>query len=199
MQTTPELLDDLPPLVRAAALGDTQAVDRLLVTCNPEEANEDGWSALHAAAVFDHATVVERLLSAGATVDARDEAGFTPLLNAARASVPVLRLLLAAGADPDARANIGWRPIHRLAEHGNAAGLRVLLGATGQHVDVRDSDDDPTALIDAAEAGSVECVELLLQAGANPSLSANGQTAADLALWHGHAELGQLLRNATRD
>lgn len=40
--------------------------------------------------------------------------------------------------------------------------------------------------MDAAEAGSVECLELLLQAGANPSLSANGQTAADLALLHGH-------------
>jgi len=57
--------------------------------------------------------------------------------------------------------------------------------SSGLNSAIRETDDDPTALMDAAEAGSVECLDLL-QAGANPSLSANGQTAADLALFHGH-------------
>lgn len=197
MQPDLELLAQVPPLVRVAALGDADAVDRLLATTEPDEADERGWSALHAAAVFNHATVVERLLSAGATVDTRTDDGFTPLLNAANAGPRVLGLLLAAGADPDARADIGWRPIDRLADYGNAAGLRVLLGATRLHVDVRDSDDDPTALMDAAESGSLECVSLLLQAGANPALSSEGDTALDLALAHGHTEIAELLRDAS--
>lgn len=198
MEPDPELLSRVPPLVRASALGDLCAVDHLLEEADPDEADEDGWSALHAAAVFDRPDVVQRLLSAGATVDARSDGGFTPLLNAARASPPVLRALLAAGADPDARADIGWRPIDRLAEHGNAAGLRVLLEATRQHVDVRDSEHDSTALMDAAEAGSLDCVELLLHAGADPSLTSEGRTAADLALKHGHAALARILRSAAR-
>lgn len=198
MEPDPELLDRLPPLVRAAALGDACAVDRLLATADSDEADDTGWSALHAAAVFDHLEVVERLLSAGATVDARSDGGFTPLINACTASSPVLRALLAAGADPDARADIGWRAIERLAEHGNAAGLRILLSATREPIDARDG-DGATALMAAAEAGSLECVDLLLQAGADPGLRSGGATAADFARTHGHTEVAGKLRTATPD
>jgi ankyrin repeat protein len=193
----PELLASLPPLLRAAAIGDRDAVHRLVRVADVNAAAKDGWTALHAAAVFDHPEVVACLLTAGAVVDARDSDGFTPLLNAANASAAVISMLLEAGADPDARAAIGWRPIHRFAEYGNVDGLRAILATTSHHVDVRDDDEeyDSTALMDAAETGSFACVELLLEAGADPLLKCGGETVADLAAKHGHDEIVSRLRS----
>jgi ankyrin repeat protein len=126
--------------------------------------------------VFNHLPIVELLLQAGAAVDSRSLDGFTPLLNAARAEAPVVTALLNAGADPAAQeARLGWRPLDRFAEHANALAVRLLLNA-GAEVDARDFSGQ-TALMDAAEAGSAECVELLLRAGANPAVTREGQTA----------------------
>jgi uncharacterized protein len=160
---------------------------------DPNEADESGWSALHAAAVFDHPEIVTLLLEAGAAVDARDDQGFTPLLNAAKAGAAVVAALLDAGADPMAQdPALGWRPLDRFAEHGNAAGVQLLLDV-GVEVDARNSPDGTTALMDAAEAGSTECVQLLLGAGADASLTADGETASALAAKHGHHALAALL------
>lgn len=188
-----DLLDAVPPLVGAAARGDVAAVQQLLDDRDPNEADIDGWSALHAAAVFDHASVVELLLAAGADVDARTTSGFTPLLNAAQAGAEVARALLQAGADPDAQADSGWRPLDRFASYGNAHGLRLIIASTKLSVDVRDDDHEPTALMDAAEVGSVECAELLVAAGADLRLRSDGRTAAEFALEHGHTALAERL------
>lgn len=82
----------------------------------------------------------------------------------------MIRLLLDAGADSDASATIGWRPIHRFAEYGNVDGLRAILAATSRSVDVRDDEDDSTAL------------------------TCGGETVADLAAKHGHDAIVSLLR-----
>jgi ankyrin repeat protein len=149
---------------------------------------------LHAAAVFDHAEVVVLLLEAGAAVDARDDDGFTPLLNAGNAGAAVVAALLDAGADPMAQHPArGWRPLDVFAEHGNAAGVQLILDA-GVEVDA--SWGGITALMDAAEAGSTECVQLLLRAGADASLTAEGETASALAAKHGHHALAALLTAA---
>jgi ankyrin repeat protein len=112
-----EWIDELPALVRAAAQGNiSETADLLRAGCDPNEADEDGWTALHAEAVFNHLQIVELLLQAGAAVDTRSHDGFTPLLNAARAEAPVVAALLNAGADPAAQeAGLGWRPLGRFA------------------------------------------------------------------------------------
>jgi ankyrin repeat protein len=188
-----EWTDELPALVRAAAQGNTsETADLLLSGSDPDEADEDGWTALHAAAVFNHLQIVELLLQAGAAVDTRSHDGFTPLLNAARAEAPVVTALLIAGADPEAHeARLGWRPLGRFAEHANAPAVQLLLDA-GAEVDARDFSGQ-TALMDAAEAGSAECVELLLRAGANPAVTRKGQTASSLAARQGHDILAACL------
>ncbi len=189
-------LEELPPLVRAAARGDDQTVETLLAAgSDPNEADSDGWSALHAAAARDHHKVVQRLLAAGATVDARTRDGFTPLLNAASAGRAVIESLLGAGADPSAQEErLGWRPLDRYAEHANAAGVELVIAA-GVPVDAEDF-GGTTALADAAEAGCGECVELLLAAGADAKRTFDGETPADLAEKHGHTALARRLADA---
>jgi ankyrin repeat protein len=194
-----EWISELPALVRAAAQGNISETPDLLRTgSDPNEADEDGWTALHAAAVFNHLRIVKLLLQAGAAVDTRSHGDFTPLLNAARAEAPVAAALLNAGADPAAQeAGLGRRPLDRFAEYANAPAVQLLLDA-GAEVDAQDFSGQ-TALIAAAEAGGTECVELLLRAGANPAVTCEGQTASSLAAKHGHHALAAYLasRNPT--
>jgi ankyrin repeat protein len=185
-------LDELPPLVQAAAKGDNDAVERLLDGgADANEADPSGWIALHAAATRDHPYVVRRLLSSGADANARTRDGFTPLLNAAAAGRAVIEALLEAGADPAAQeSRLGWRPLYRFAEYASAAGVELVL-----KVDAEDLDGG-TALAAAAESGCAECVELLLAAGADASRAWDGRSAADLARKHGFTTLAERLAQA---
>jgi ankyrin repeat protein len=189
-------LDELPPLVGAAAKGDNVSVADLLASgTNPNEADESGWTALHAAATRDHVDVVRRLLAAGADVDARSADGFTPLLNAASAGSDVVEALLDAGADVTAQEpRQGCRPLHRFAGYANPAGVELVLAA-GADVDAEDF-GGATALADAAEAGCDECVEALLAAGADPTRTWGGESAAELATKQGFVRLAQRLAEA---
>jgi ankyrin repeat protein len=186
--------EQLPPLVRAAARGESDVVEELLRGgAHPNESDDEGWTALHAAAAFDHAQIVSRLLQAGAAVDPRDGEGFTPLMGAAKAGATVIAALLNAGADPMAQdPNTGWLPLYWFADHGNLAGIRLLLDA-GADIDARDSPDGETALMAATDHCHVECVELLLSAGADASLTSDGRTAAAMAADRGYRELAAVL------
>lgn len=73
-----------------------------------------GVTPLMLAARSDGLAVLEALLERGADVNARDDAGATPLAHAARSawtSPEVLRRLVAAGADPEATDVAGRTPI----------------------------------------------------------------------------------------
>ena len=85
-----------------------------------------------------------------------------------------LALLLEVGFSPNTR-SLGELPLHAAAYHGNAAAVRVLLGA-GAEVDARDERFESTALT-FATVGSGEqagkpgdwtgTVRLLIEAGAS--------------------------------
>ncbi len=99
-------------LCRATVLGDRSLVDVLIAAGgDPRWADEDGWTALHAAAAFGsarHASCAVALLEAGADVHARfydDEEGrlYTPLLQAVynARGVHILAVLVSSGATYD--------------------------------------------------------------------------------------------------
>lgn len=70
--------------------------------------------------------VVEFLLSAGASIQARDDGGLHPLHNACSfGHADVVRLLLEAGANPNTRDNWNYTPLHEAAIKGK---IDVCIG-----------------------------------------------------------------------
>lgn len=118
---------------------------------------------------------LNQALRLGLDVNARDEHGFTPLMDAARHSDghEIIDLLLAAGADPLTRTSFGSTALHVAAiiRDADPQVVQLLTGA-GLNVDAADKNGS-TALMEAVEFGSPAMIEALLDAGANPRVPAN--------------------------
>jgi hypothetical protein len=126
-------------LMKACEKGKVDVVKRLLKE-DPGLVNARGGmgflesiSPLQTAAMFGHAEVAEVLLKAGHAVDAVDEEGNTPLMEAAgRGKVDVVRMLLAHKADVNARKWDKGTALHETASVpmiGKAEVVRLLLVA----------------------------------------------------------------------
>jgi ankyrin repeat protein len=88
-----------------------------------------GRTVLHCACMHARlpGVAIERMLDAGLEVDARDDAGCTPLWYSARsARLDYVRLLLSRGADPNARAGCNDESVYDVARQ---RGSFELLGA----------------------------------------------------------------------
>jgi ankyrin repeat protein len=73
------------------------------------------------------------LLDRGAVIDARDEAGRTPLMLAVtQGKLEIVRLLLARGADPNAADSAGHTPLQQATKH-NLQDVAALLEQAGAH------------------------------------------------------------------
>lgn len=155
-------------LQEAAAAGDTARAQEC-VKVAPWSINTlsaDGWTALHLAAFLGHDETMLRLL--------------------------------ALGADP-----LQWGRAFdsNLALHAGASGGRIgkaafarLLAATGNpNIQTKAG---ATALMSAAANGSMEFVDMLLAAGADPRLKmSDGKTAADFARARGHEAVAKRLES----
>ncbi len=134
-----------------------QLTDRIL----PEsQFNTVGKSALHIAAQRGGANSVRVLLAAGATVDAEDWGGTTPLQVASTG--PVMELLIDAGANPHVENEYGETLLHRAP----TAGVVERLLNRGVDPNAAAADTGDTPLHTAATA---DIVRLLLEAGADPN------------------------------
>src|SRR5712691_9041518 len=88
-------------------------------------------TALHAALAGPQPGIATLLIAAGADVNARQQAGNTPLHETAHAGlVELAHLLLDHGADPTARDDDGHTPADIARQRGHTAVLDVLEPAT---------------------------------------------------------------------
>jgi ankyrin repeat protein len=127
----------------------------------------DGASALHWAAHWNDSRLVDRLLAAGAAVDAANDHGVTPLMLAVEnANDTIVNALLARGADPNAAASTG-ASVLMTAARGGSAPVAAALIARGAKVNAAEPLHDQTPLMWAAGRGHASIVRVLLDSGAD--------------------------------
>ena len=141
---------------------------------------DDSETAIINAAVDGHEACIERLLTAGADVNAANSEvndGDTALISAVKyMREKCVHLLIGAGADVDGRNVFGQTALHKAAEYGRHAYISVLL-ETGADVNGPDG-KGKTPLMKACRYGHFKCVDLLITSGADVNVcSINGATA----------------------
>lgn len=115
------------------------------------------------------ARVAERLIQAGASVNAVERAMHTPLSYCSFwGNDEVADILLKAGASPEIMDLEGNTPLIMAAEHSHPRVVTALI-QNGVFVNAANNNGE-TALMKAAQEGNVEVVRLLLAAGALPNL-----------------------------
>ena len=160
------------------------------------------WSAIHQAAYHGEKGCIEVLLEFGEEVDVVLSTDLSSTLHSAvSGNVACLELLIEKGAPLDAENRFNETPLHLAIRYNKVEMLRVLCnnaptplieGATWN----TDKECEPL-LHEAAIAGSLSCVQILLEAGANPRLEGTGGwTARTHALFLGYHDVAQRLLKA---
>ncbi|MDG2089761.1 MAG: ankyrin repeat domain-containing protein [Gammaproteobacteria bacterium] len=170
----------LTPLIQSSLNGNGQIISLLLdAGANPNAVSLQGDTALMNAAKAGTLHGVQSLLDAGADVDARDTHAYQTALMWATASnsVAVVSLLIESGADVNARsAEIVFSGI----QQGGVQGDFPNGGLSSLH--------------HAARENSIESAQLLLAAGANPSvLDPQGISPLRVAATNKNLDLAKLL------
>jgi len=149
----------------------------LLVKYDVDVKDRDGRTPLHWAVKFGNRDAVEILLRHGASVDATDKYGFTPLKLALFEGSPkhiqIAKLLIEHGADV--------KSAFHMAVYTGSADLVKLFLEKGADIDAQDNNGD-TALHIATRRGYLDVVKVLLEHGANANLRNKfGETPLDIA------------------
>lgn len=127
--------------------------------------------------------IVSSALDAGADVRGLFNRGYSTLHLSKY--LDVTAVLLAAGADVDARDNFGGTPLMVAAQRACLPTVRALVAA-GADVNVQDSRGETVVhrlMIDKMTAKHLECLQELLELGADPTIGDNtGSRPLDYAL-----------------
>ena len=131
--------------------------------------NEEGFTPLMKAAMYDNVSMVELLLNNGASVDQQEGRGRTALmLAAANGNTATMRMLLTAGGanSLEPHANNGWPAIMFAAANGHEWAVHELVKATGCAAQIALRAPDGSSALDvarkaaeaASEAGEAEAI-----------------------------------------
>lgn len=159
--------------------------------------DEDGDTPLHHAARQGHTATAKYLIEHGADVAASSALGATPLHHAAGiGDIELLKFLLSRGADVNSQSDSG-SPLLWASGHAQLDAVKVLLE---HHADPNaETDDNITPLFSAVAAGSLACLEILIQAGARVDVSAGGATPLHIAADNGSPDIINCLIKAGAD
>ncbi|KAI8546076.1 hypothetical protein RHMOL_Rhmol07G0088100 [Rhododendron molle] len=183
----------------AAREGQTEVCKYLVeeLKLNVDTKDEDGETPLLHAARQGHITTVKYLIECGANANIPSELGATALHHAAgTGDIELMRFLLSKGVDIDSQSDAGT-PLIWAAGHAQQDALKVLLE---HHADPNaETEDGITPLLSSVAAGSLACLELLIQAGAKVNITAGGATPLHIAADNGSPEIINSLLKAGAD
>lgn len=121
---------------------------------------------LHSAASDGDVDKIEKLIRAGADVNATNDIHETPLLIAAgRGHAPAAEALIRAGANVNAQTDTGYSPLHAAADYGHSAVVVALIRGKADVNILNELNLTPLHL--AASWGFIDSVNALIKAGAN--------------------------------
>lgn len=173
---------------------------------NVNEADKNGWTPLHWAAIFGYDRAAKLLVARGAAVNPSDRFyGVTPLhCAAAEAQVAVAAFLLRSGAHIDARDKKGRTPLHVIVErtrfHEYARGSRfeMLKCLVGGGADVNATDSKGNLPLHYAVArGNLDLVRYLVEHRSRITVrNADGDTPLMLARKNRMEEIAAFLETA---
>ena len=150
---------------------------------------------LHEAAKSGEVEEAERLIQAGADLEALDEDGETPLTAAAlEGQTAAVKLLVARGADIKGQNKGGFTALQAAAYTGH---IRIVEFVIDRGVEIDDQDNKAkiTPLHAAAEQDYLDIVKLLIERGARIDLKElNGWTPVTRATFKAHEKVVKLLR-----
>lgn len=138
------------------------------------------------------------LASSQVNVEARNAQDESPLMMAAlKGNLEAVKALLARDADVN---KTGWAPLHYAASAGSRQHVAIIALLLENHAYIdATSPYGTTPLMMAAQYGSNEAVQLLLDEGADPTLKNQlGLTAADFALRVSRTESADKIAAAIR-
>jgi len=188
-----------PGFIEAVKRGDMGTVQRLVAE-QPALVNEKdssyGATALHWAALRGHAGVAQLLLATGASPQAQNKDGETPLQVAERAKkTEVAQVLRGGGGTAAAPARAGSGEMTEAVKRGDLARVRDLLAADPALLAAKDASYGGTPLHWAALRGHAAIVQFLIAQGADTKArNGDGETPLDVARRAGKKDVIALLQ-----
>ncbi|XP_022965714.1 ankyrin-1-like isoform X2 [Cucurbita maxima] len=183
----------------AAREGKTEVCKYLLeeLKLDVDTRDEDGETPLIHAARQGHTGTARYLIECGANPAIASDLGATALHHSAGiGDIELLKFLLSRVTDVNSQSDAGT-PLIWAAGHAQQEAVKLLLE---HHANPNaETDDDITPLLSAVAAGSLACLDLLIQAGAKVNISAGGATPLHIAADSGNLEIIKSLLQAGAD
>ncbi|GJM94260.1 hypothetical protein PR202_ga10890 [Eleusine coracana subsp. coracana] len=182
---------DLDSLKKLAAALDEEGKGAAAVAAAVRDANKR--TALHFAARQGRTDVCAFLIDQlGLPVDPVDDDG----MHFAPRNIELMKLLLSKGVEVESESDAGT-PLVWAAGHAQKDAVKLLLEHNAKPN--TETDDGITPLLSTVAAGSLPCLEVLIQAGADPNIRAGGATPLHIAADSGNLDVIKCLLKAGVD
>jgi ankyrin repeat protein len=197
--------DGSSALLKAATVGQILVVRELLdqpgIDIDWRDPVSQGRTALHCACKNGHLEVVKLLVDHGASIEATDNNGMTPLLEAAGAmSLDVVRFMEGKGSDINVVAADGRTILHVSAAGNSVSNLEhfIQLPRLTHSLSTR-SKNGSTVLLCAVKAGSLEATRFILQRSSRSDILSktdDGHSCLHYAVISGKLKIISLFQDA---
>ncbi len=186
----------MTPLMAAAKRGDNAnkcLLSLLHAGAKVNSQKDDGFTALHLAAINGNTKEVLALLAYGAKSNVLAKGNPVISYAAQEGHSSIVHALLSSGASPNVTCKNGWSPLHHAAKRKHLKTLMILLAADA-NVNLQKK-DGYTSLHLATLNGHIEIVKALLNANAKVDIKEGKESATALifASRKGHNDTVKLL------